>query len=119
MKWPLLGILVASVVVGDLLQSYEMSAAGRKTGELQGLSSVLKLLAGRWRLILGVVCMAISFFAFLALVQTEPISFVVPASAGSFVLETFLARLLLKEKITGRRTAGVMLVLSGILLVAK
>jgi len=55
----------------------------------------------------------------MALVQSAPLSFAVPASAGSFLLETVLARLVLHERIGGRRAAGNLLVLAGILLLAR
>ena len=50
--------------------------------------------------------MAVSFFAFLALVQREALSFAVPASAASFILETILARTLLKEHLDKKRMIG-------------
>ena len=53
----------------------------------------------------------------MALVQTEPLSFAVPASAASFVLETLLAKLLLRERIGVRRAAGALIVLCGVVLV--
>ena len=43
----------------------------------------------------------------------------VPASAGSFIVETVLARLVLKERIGTRRLAGTLLVLCGVILVAR
>jgi uncharacterized membrane protein len=46
------------------------------------------------------------------------LSFAVPASAGSFVLETILAKLVLKEHIDGRRWAGACLVAFGVALLA-
>ena len=61
--------------------------------------------------------MAVSFFSFMALVQTEPLSFAVPASAASFVLETVLAKLVLRERISVRRAAGALIVLCGVVLV--
>jgi uncharacterized membrane protein len=63
--------------------------------------------------------MGISFFAFLVLVQTEPLSFAVPASAASFIFETVLAKFVLNEQVTARRAIGSILVLGGILLVAR
>jgi hypothetical protein len=42
----------------------------------------------------------------MALVQNEPLSFAVPASAGSFVLETVLAKFVLHEEIGMRRAAA-------------
>ena len=63
--------------------------------------------------------MAISFFAFMALVQVAPLSFAVPASAATFVLETILAKFVLKESVGPRRAAGALLVLSGVVLLAR
>ena len=61
----------------------------------------------------------VSFFAFMALVQIAPLSFAVPASAATFVLETLLAKFVLKEDVGKRRAAGALLVLGGVLLLAR
>lgn len=119
MKWLLLAVVIVSAVVGDLLQSREMKIAGKSSSTLPGAGRVLKLIFERRWLLLAIACMAVSFFAFLALVQTEPISFAVPASAGSFVLETIFAGLILKERLSPRRTVGALVVFGGILLVAR
>ena len=119
MRWPLLSVVVIFAVMGDLLQSREMKAEGEESGTAPGMWRVLKLATTRGYLIFSIFCMAISFFAFLALVQTEPLSFAVPASSASFVLETLLAKFLLHERIAERRTAGVLLVLGGMILVAR
>ena len=119
MKWLLLAIVIVTAVLGDLLQSREMKLAGKRSHMLPGAGRVLKLIVERRWLLLAVFSMGVSFFAFLALVQTEPISFAVPASAGSFVLETVLAGLILKERLSPRRTLGALVVFGGILLVAR
>lgn len=117
MKWILLTSMVSATVLSDLLQSYEMKRAGEQTVGARGLIQLLRLIAGRRFLILSIVCLAISFFSFLVLVQREPLSFAVPASAASFVLETLAARVVLRERIGARRAAGVLFVLGGVLLV--
>lgn len=119
MKWLLLGIVVVTTVLGDLLQSLEMKQEGDRSGGAPGLWRVIRLIVSRRYLILAMLSMALSFFAFLALVQTEPLSFAVPASAASFILETVLAKLLLGERVTLRRGAGSLLVFSGILLISR
>jgi uncharacterized membrane protein len=43
----------------------------------------------------------------------------VPATVGSFVLETLLARFVLKESIDARRWAGACLVACGVALLAR
>jgi drug/metabolite transporter (DMT)-like permease len=118
MKWFLLSIVVVTTALSDLLQSYEMKKAGPQSVGARGLARLLKMIAERSYLILSIMCLAISFFSFMALIQMEPLSFAVPASAASFVLETLLAKLVLKERIGGRRSAGSVLVLGGIILLA-
>jgi drug/metabolite transporter (DMT)-like permease len=118
MRWILLSLVVVTTVASDLLQSREMKLAGEQTGDARGILKILRLIANRKWLLLAIALMAVSFFAFLALVQTQPLSFAVPASAGSFILETFLARFLLKEDVGSLRAAGAILVFIGILMVA-
>lgn len=117
MRWLWLALVVVSAVAGDLLQSREMKTEG--DAGAPGMRRVLRLIATRWPLALSILCMAVSFFAFLALVRIEPLSFAVPASAASFALETLLAKLLLGEHLAARRTAGAILVCGGIVLVAR
>jgi drug/metabolite transporter (DMT)-like permease len=113
----LVAIMVVATVTGDLLQSHEMKRAGEQSVSARGLTRLVHIIAQRRGLILGVLCNAVSFFAFMALVQNEPLSFAVPASAAGFVLETLLAKYVLKEKIGARRAAGAVAVLAGVILV--
>jgi len=119
MKWILLSIVVCATAVSDILQSHEMKRAGEHSMGARGIVRLLKTVARRRNLLLSIVCLAVSFFAFMALVQATPLSFAVPASAASFILETLLAKLVLKEHVSARRAAGAMLVLGGVLLLAR
>jgi drug/metabolite transporter (DMT)-like permease len=80
---------------------------------------LLKTIVRRRYLLLSIACLAVSFFSFMALVQTAPLSFAVPASAGSFIVETILAKMVLKEQVGVRRGAGALVVLAGIVLLAR
>lgn len=117
MKWLLVAAMVTATVMADLLQSHEMKQAGEQSVSARGFARLLQQIARRRLLFLGVACNAVSFFTFMALVQTEPLSFAVPASSASFVLETVLAKFLLHEHIGVRRTAGALAVLAGVVLV--
>jgi drug/metabolite transporter (DMT)-like permease len=117
MKWLLVIVIVAATVASDLLQSHEMKRAGEQSVSTKGLARLLHTIARRRLLILGIAGNAVSFFAFMALVQREPLSFAVPASSASFVLETLLAKFVLHERIGGRRAAGALVVLAGVVLV--
>lgn len=118
--WLLLGVVVGSTVMGDLLQSLEM----KRHGEIldfhpRGWGTLAAALARKKLLILAVAFMAVSFFAFVPLLETADLSLVVPASAASLVFETILARLVLKERVDSRRWLGACLVAGGVALLAK
>ena len=66
----------------------------------------------------GVPLMALSFYALLLLLSWEPISFVIPASALSYVVGTFGAKYILGEEVSAARWTGVVLVCAGVALVA-
>jgi drug/metabolite transporter (DMT)-like permease len=108
MRWLLVATVVCATTAGDLLQSWEMKKQGA---------------AGRfrptWPLGAAVVFMAISFFAFLKLLEREDLSFAVPATAASLVLETILARLVLGEQVERRRWAGALMVACGVVLLGR
>ena len=118
MIWLLLVIMVTATVLGDVLQSREMKAVGEQDVDARGLLSLLQHIGNRSSLILAIGCMAVSFFAFMALLQRAPVSFAVPASAATFVFETVLARFVLGEQISSIRWFGVLFVSIGVLLLA-
>lgn len=119
MKWFLVVLMVLATVLSDLLQSYEMKRAGEQSVGARGLLRLLKMIARKKFLIMAIGCMAVSFFSFMALVQVAPLSFAVPASAASFIVETALARIVLREHISARRAAGALIVLAGVVLVGE
>jgi drug/metabolite transporter (DMT)-like permease len=117
MKWVLVATMVCATVLSDLLQSHEMKRAGEQSVSARGMARLLGTIVHRRLLILSIACNAVSFFSFMALVQAEPLSFAVPASAASFVIETLLAKLVLHERIGARRAAGALAVLAGVVLI--
>jgi drug/metabolite transporter (DMT)-like permease len=119
MRWVLLSIIVICTVVSDLLQSHEMKRHGEQRVDARGLAKLVATIVSRKFLVLSIVLLALSFFAFMALLQREPLSFAVPASAATFVLETMLAKWVLHEDVGRRRAAGAMLVLGGVVLLSR
>jgi uncharacterized membrane protein len=111
--WLLVFAIVASTAAADVLQSLEM-----KRHPESGVAKTAQGLFRRPLLIVSIVCMAVSFFAFTRLLAVSDLSFAVPATAGSYVLETLLARWILKERVDGRRWTGAVLVTCGVALLA-
>ena len=119
MNWLLVGLVMVCTVAADLLQALEMKQHGEiQDFRLTGIQRHLAYFVRRKFLIFAVIFMAISFFAFMKLVTVADLSFAVPATAGSFVLETILAKLVLNERIDRRRWAGATLVACGVALLA-
>jgi drug/metabolite transporter (DMT)-like permease len=119
MNWLLVAIIVVTTTVKDILQAIAM----RRHGEIHdfrpgALGKVLRLMAVNRNIIVSMVCSGISFFAFLRLVAIADLSFAVPATAGSYVLETILAKYVLKEQVDSLRWIGAMLVACGVALVS-
>ncbi len=117
--WFLIGLIVASTTIGDILQSLEMKRHGAiEDFRPSGIWAKLVDFATRPFLIWAIFCMAISFFSFMLLLSIADLSFAVPITAASLVIETVLARFILSEKISGFRWAGALLVAGGVLLLA-
>jgi drug/metabolite transporter (DMT)-like permease len=119
-SWFLVAMVVCCTVMGDLLQSFEMKHHGEiRDFDARGLKRHISILMRRKFLILAVFFMAVSFFAFMKLVTVADLSFAVPATAASVVLETILAKLVLKERVNRLRWAGAFLVAAGVALLAQ
>jgi len=120
MKWLLVGIIVGSTALADILQSLEMKRHSVPAEDLRPgrLGGVLRGLAQRGPLVLAVFFMAISFFAFMKLLSVAELSFSVPATAASVAIETALARLVLRENVSALRWAGAFCVACGVALLA-
>lgn len=113
MRWALVAAIVGATAGGDVLQSLEMKRHPQST-----VGETTLAIFRRPMLLASIVCMAISFFAFAALLKIADLSFAVPATAASYVLETLLARWILKEQVDSRRWLGAGLVASGVFLLA-
>jgi drug/metabolite transporter (DMT)-like permease len=119
MKWVLVGIIVLCNVFGDVLNTMGM----KRHGEVENLRPrhmlhlALRILRNPY-VLGGVLSLAVSFFALLGLLSISNVSFAVPVTATGYLLETLLAKLLLKEEVHWRRWAGALLVAGGVLLIS-
>jgi len=120
MRWAMVATVVGCTALADLLQSFEMKRHVVAVEDLRPgrLGRMLAGLARRGPLVLAVFFMAISFFAFMKLLTVADVSFAVPVTAASVVIETVLAKLVLKETVTINRWAGACLVACGVALLA-
>jgi len=85
---------------------------------LLGLLHLCRDLVHNWYILASLPAMAISFFAMMSLLSATAMSFAVPMTASSYILETALAKYWLKERVDWRRWAGAWLVAVGIALLS-
>lgn len=119
MSWLLVGIIVLATTGAEVLRALGMKRHGEIHDFRPGALGRVLAAVVRSRFILASVgCSAVSFFAFIKLVSIADLSFAVPATAASFVLETILAQYVLKESISAARWTGAVLVAGGVALLS-
>lgn len=116
-QWRLVALTSVCNTLGDVLNTAGM----KREPEVETLSprTLLRMLARIVRnplVIAGVVALTTGFFAMMSLLSIANVSFSVPATASSFVLETILAKYVLKEDVGFRRWAAATLVICGVAL---
>jgi drug/metabolite transporter (DMT)-like permease len=119
----MIALLVALVVIpgtiGDLLNSAGMKRHGEITDwSPRGLLRLGFDLVQNPYIMIGIPAMALSFFALMSLLSASNLSIAVPLTASSYVLETALAKYILKEEVDWHRWAGAALVAVGVFLLS-
>jgi drug/metabolite transporter (DMT)-like permease len=119
MKWLLVALIVVCNTIGDILSTHGMKQHGevRDFGP-RGIRRLIAAIARNRAVLAGIAACAVSFIALLMLLSIANLSFAVPATAASYLLEVGLAKLILKEHISWRRWAGASLVAGGVALLA-
>lgn len=115
----LLAVLICASTGGEIAITYGMKTVGEpeRLRPRQLLVFLGRAVLSGW-FWLGIPLMALSFYSLLVLLSWQPVSFVIPASALSYVVGTFGAKYILGEHITPARWLGVILVCAGVALVA-
>jgi drug/metabolite transporter (DMT)-like permease len=118
--WLVVLVLVCLNSAGDMSTARAMRRVG-DFSELRRKSGIFGVVRGvltePW-FYLGLLAMALSFFALLAALSVIDLSVVVPASASlTFLFNLLGAHFFLKEHVSRRRWLSGILVLAGIILV--
>lgn len=115
-------VLVAVLIggTGHVMLSKGMKTVGDLTeapGERVG-GMIARAVANPW-LLLGVLLQATFFFAYLALLSRADVSLVLPMTAIDYVVVALLAQYLLGEVVTPVRWGGIVLIVTGVVLVSR
>ncbi len=114
-----LSIIILAGSLGDVCIAKGMKRVGEiSTLRLRDLALIGKSMVRNAAFLLGILCLAISFCAFLAVLSWADLSFIVPATSLSFVVSTLGAKWLLKERINRLRWLGTLLVCAGVALLS-
>jgi drug/metabolite transporter (DMT)-like permease len=116
-QWRLVVLTSVCNTLGDVLNTAGMKREPEV--EKLDLSSLFQMLSRIVRnplVIGGVAALTAGFFAMMSLLSIANVSFSVPATALSYVLETLLAKYILKEDVGFRRWAAASLVAAGVVL---
>ena len=119
MRWLFVAIIVAATAIGETLEALGM----RRHGEIRdfrpgAIGRAVAALARNRFVIAAIAAMALAFFANLGLLSVAKLSFAVPVTASACVLETALAKYVLKEHVNWLRWVGAALVICGVALVS-
>jgi len=116
-------MFITLVVLGGSAGDLCITRGMKQLGEISTLhfGTLLRIfgraLANRY-FMMGVMGMAVSYFSFLGALRVADLSLVLPATSVSFVITTLGARIFLKETISARRWAGILLVCIGVALIS-
>lgn len=117
MRWILVGIIAICNTLGDVLNTAGMKRQG-EIGDFRPrtlLRMTLRIFRNPF-VLGGLAALAVSFFALLSLLSIANVSFAIPATAASYLLETLLAKIVLKEDVRWRRWVAAILVAGGVAL---
>lgn len=117
LRWRLAALTSVCNTVGDVLNTAGMKREPEvdRLGP-RSLVAMLSRVVRNPLVIGGVAALTAGFFAMLALLSVANVSFSVPATAMSYVLETLLAKYILKEDVGLRRWTAATLVACGVVL---
>lgn len=116
-EWRLVALTSVCNTLGDVLNTAGMKREPEvERLSLRVLARMLARIVRNPLVIAGLAALTTGFFAMMSLLSIADVSFSVPATAVSYVLETLLAKYILKEDVGLRRWAAATLVVCGVAL---
>ena len=122
LTWTTIVAVAATAVAGDCLTAGAM----RRIGDLDiirahsGLTGAIRAVVASPLFLLGVTCMALSFFTLLFSLSRVDVSLAAPASASlTFIGNAAAAKLFLHENVDRRRWLAALFVCVGVALLAR
>lgn len=118
--------VIGSVVGNFFTKKGSAEIKGKDPKEFGGIQSLFnpinlyKYLKGinvfNWKLWLGIAFLTLFFGGYVLAMQQAPVTLVVPLMASTYIINTFLGKFFLNEKVNWLRWAGIMVIVAGIIL---
>jgi hypothetical protein len=112
-------LMVACASAGDLLLKRGMSHMGAVHLTLPGLCQAFLSTLQNPTIWLGILCLLGYTLSYMTAVSWADYSYVMPAGAFGYAMQTILAVLILHEVVVAKRWVGVALIVVGVLLVGQ
>jgi drug/metabolite transporter (DMT)-like permease len=120
--WTTIFAVVLTATAGDIL----IAGGMRKLGDLDdiraksGLLGAIKAVLSSGMFLIGITCMALSFFSLLFALSDADLSLIAPATNSlTFITTTAAAKFFLKENVDKRRWLAALFVCAGVALLAR
>ena len=120
--WSTIFAVVITATAGDIL----IAGGMRRLGDLDdiraksGLLGAIKAVLSSGMFLIGITCMALSFFSLLFALSDSDLSLIAPATASlTFITTTAAAKVFLKENVDRRRWLAALFVCAGVALLAR
>lgn len=120
--WATILTVAVTAIAGDVLTAGAM----RRIGDLDdirahsGIGGAIKAVISSKMFLLGVLCMALSFFSLLFTLSKVDVSLAAPASASlTFIGNAAAAKIFLHENVDRRRWLAAIFVCAGVVLLSK
>jgi len=112
-------VMVVCAVTGDLMLKRGMSQAGAVQFSGNGLAQALVTTMTSATIWLGIAFLLGFMASQMTVMSWADYSYVMPAGAFGYALQTFLAVVILHETVTMKRWIGVLLICVGVVLVGQ
>src|SRR6516164_11546005 len=112
-------LMVVCANTGDLMLARGMKQIGNVQISVQGLLHALWMTIQNGSIWLGILFLIGFTLCYMTAVSWADYSFVMPAGAFGYAVQTLLAVVILHEAVSGRRWFGVVLIVMGVLLVGQ
>ena len=110
-------IFTAIVVLSNAFGDFFMKRGMPDSASLASPLDYIGMLFHPW-VTLGVVLLVLWQMSRMALLSWADLSYVLPVTSIGYVLVALIGKVLLNESITGRRWAGILLIMAGVALVS-